>query len=282
MGSGQIKGRAASHAPRVAGHSSSDPRTSLTLSPRPLGSYNLTLPALTTGIRDRIHLLPPDKVLHLDPPSSTAPKLFLENPYPGLARPAFLEWKLESPSSRELTIDEVNRAASDRSGPPLRLGIDGALDPGTFSFSIVARDWNLHTFHRGLFLADLLHEPGVNVQFGFNPPGSFNPLAIPAGYGPAAAGVSATALNLHFQRYSKGKATDVLELALGQFGVQVDATGKLAFPFGIQAELHDVFAPRISLFVNAGGSLEPKENGKLKLEWSTPVLGLMWHWPNDD
>jgi hypothetical protein len=146
----------------------------------------------------------------------------------------------------------------------------------------VARDWNAHSFQRGLFVADLLHEPGVNLQFDFNPPGSFNPLAIPAGYGPAAAGLSATALNLHFQKYSKGKATDVLELALGQFGVQVDATGKLAFPFGVQAELHDVFAPKISLFVNAGGSLEPQQNGKLKLEWSTPVLGVMWHWPSDD
>jgi hypothetical protein len=220
-------------------------------------------------------------VLHLDSQPSTTPKLQIGNPYPGLCFPAVLQWKLDSPQKQEITIDEANRAASAQSGPPIHPGLDGALDPGTFNVSLVARDWNLKAFKRGLFLADVLHEPGVSVQFGFNPPGSFNPLTIPAGYGPAAAGVSATALNLHFQRYSKGKATDVLELALGQFGAQVDSTGKLVLPFGVQGELHDVFAPKISLFVNAAGSLKPLENGKLKLEWTAPVVGLLWHWPND-
>ncbi len=276
MGAGDVKGRAAAHPPRVTGHSGSDPRTTLNLSPRPLGSYQLTPPNLTSGLRSHIHLLPPDEVLHLDPIPPSAPRLRLENPYPDFVRPSVFRLKLDSPQSQELTSEQVNDAGSDAKKEGVRLGLDMSLDPGTFNLSAVARDWNLKTFRRGAFLADILHEPGVSFQFGFNPPGSFNPLSLPTGYGPAAAGLSFTALNLHFQRAGE----DFFELALGQFGVQVDSTGKMSLPFSVQGELHDAFAPHVSLTINAGGSLQPQQNGKFKLDWNPPVVGLLWHWWN--
>jgi hypothetical protein len=84
-----------------------------------------------------------------------------------------------------------------------------------------------------------------------------------------------TALNLHFQRGGE----EFFELALGQFGVQVDSAGRMALPFSVQGEFHDVFAPHVSLTVSAGGSLVPQD-GKFRLDWDPPVVGLLWHWWN--
>lgn len=271
---GPIAGRAAARPPRVSGHAPSDPRTYLHLSSRPLGSYQLTPPNLMSARRSQIYLLRPDEVLHLDPVPAASPRLRLENPYPDLMNGSTFRWKFVAPAGELLTSEEIDKKIKgDDNG--VRPGLDLSLDPGTFSLSLVARDWNFKTFKRGWFLADVLHEPTASLQFGFNPPGSFNPEALPTGYGPATVALSMTALNLHFQRGGE----EFFELALGQFGVQVDATGKMSFPFSVQGELHDVFAPHVSLFVSAGGSLTP-ENGKWKAEWTPPVAGLLWHWWN--
>ena len=275
MGKGPVAGRAAARPPRVAGHAGSDPRTHLNLSPKPLGSYQLTPPNLTTSLRSHIHLLSPEQVLHLDPIPSAPTKLRLENPYPDFAQALVYRLQMDSPPAQRFTSEEMN----DTSSKPLtgvRLGLDASLDPGTFSISLVARDWNGKTFRRGPFLADILHEFTGNLKFDFNPPGSYNPLALPTGYGPAAAGVSITALNLHFKRNGE----EFIELALGQIGVQLDSNGKMAFPFSAQGELHDVFAPNLSLTLSAGGSLEQNKHGKFDLKWDAPVVGLLWHWWN--
>jgi hypothetical protein len=225
--------------------------------------------------RSHIHLLSPDEVLHLDPTPWSPAKLRLENPYPDFVQASMFQLKMDSPPSQLLTPEEMsNTTANPIKG--VRLGLDMSLDPGTFSISALARDWNWKTFRRGAFLADILHEPTLNLLFGFNPPGSYNPLALPTGYGPAAVGLSITALNLHFQR----NGDEFFELALGQLGVQLDSTGRMAFPFSVQGELHGVFAPDLSLIVNAGGSLEQQKDGKFRLEWGTPVVGLLWHWWN--
>jgi hypothetical protein len=274
MGTGPLAGRAGARPPRVTGHSGSDPRTSLNLSSKPLGYFQLTPPNLNVGRRSPIHLLAPDNVLHLDPIPAAPTKLRLENPYPDFLRSSVFRLQVDSPPSQVFTSEEINKTNAN-AAEGVRLGLDLSLDPGTFSISAVARDWNLKTFRRGAFLADILHEPTVNLQFGFNPPGSFNPLALPTGYGPAAAGLSMTALNLHFQRGGE----EFLELALGQFGVQVDSTGRMALPFSVQGELHDVFAPHVSLTVSAGGSLVPQDE-KFRLDWNPPVVGLLWHWWN--
>ena len=275
MGKPPIAGRAASRPPRVTGHTPSDPRSSLNLSSKPLGFYQLTPPTLTGSLRSRIHLLSPEDALHLDPITWAAPRLRLENPYPDFAHTSGFKLTLDSPDSQLLSPNEALKAA-DNKADGVRLGLDTSLDPGTFSLSALARDWNLKSFRRGAFLADVLHEPTVSLQLTFNPPGSYNPLATRTGYGPTAAGVSITALNLHFQRNGE----EFFELAFAQLGVQVDSNGRLGFPLSVQGELHDVFAPNLSLTISAGGSLTQQDDGKFRLVWTPPVVGLLWHWWN--
>ncbi|HEX4322695.1 MAG TPA: hypothetical protein VHZ52_17400 [Acidobacteriaceae bacterium] len=275
MGKPPVAGRAASRPPRVAGHTASDPRGSADLSSKPLGSYQLTPLNLTDSLRSRIHLLSPEDALHLDPIVWAAPRLRLEIPYPDFAHTSGFKLAMDPPDSQTLSPREVLQCINDKS-EGVRCGLDLSLDPGTFSLSVVARDWNLKTFRRGAFLADVLHEPTASVQLSFNPPGSYNPLAGPTGYGPMAAGISVTALNLHFQRNGE----EFFELAFAQLGVQVDANGRMGFPLSVQGELHDIFAPNLSLTISAGGSLAQQDDKKFHLSWTPPVVGLLWHWGN--
>src|ERR1700677_3226453 len=145
MGAGPVAGRAAARPPRVNGHACSDPRTHLNLSSKPLGFYQLTPPNLIMDRRSHIHLLSPDEVLHLDPIPWAQAKLRLENPYPDFVQASMFRLKMVSPPSQLFTPEEIsNTTANPTKG--VRLGLDMSLDPGTFSISLVARDWNLKTF----------------------------------------------------------------------------------------------------------------------------------------
>jgi hypothetical protein len=204
------------------------------------------------------------------------PRLFTDQPYPALNWPLRLEHVIESPPDQYVSLDEAKNASQEHG---FTVGLDTALDPFNFTATIVLRDLNACSYQRGPFGLDFLHEPNFSLGFSYNLPAGSQAVV-----GPWAAAAALTLLNLHFQY--KGK--DKLELGLGQVGAQFDSTGKLTFPFGVQAEYHDVFTPNLSVTLSAGGSVKQPDPGdpdylthkdQFRVSWNPNlVLGMLFHW----
>lgn len=259
------------------GRAPTDPRTQLQKAAKPLGSLQLRMPIFTNPNRQSLRLLPPGDELTL-----TAKRpgpyfhLLQESPYMGLADPFFTRVTAPAPESRVISNKEAASLVSDPNGEKVVLGSDLDLDPFNFSLDFVVRHLDLFHFKIAGVTFDLLHEPTGTVSFAFNPNTPFHVPREPFEYGPLTAAVTGTVLNAHLQR----NGDDILELGLGVGGVSIDRFGKPSFPFGVTAELHDVFGPDISLLVSAGGTFVPRDDGNgFQLNWVPLVtVGITAHW----
>jgi hypothetical protein len=265
----------------------------LTLSRKPLGYFQLTPPTLLSPRPRFAHLLVPDEhlKLNLSPPPTY---LFQERPYPGLGWPFHLAYEVDPPDKTFLSIEKAVEIATDKEkggddddDEKVHWGIDEQLDPGTFTLSLVRRNLNFFPpIKRGDFQLDIGHEPTIGGSFTFNPPGGFlapNNMQ----YGPVALGVSMTALNFHFKR----RGQEFLEFGLGQVGAQIDATGKVVFPFGAQLEIHnpftDLWSKDLSVIISTTGSFaqpDPSDpdyteqtKNHYRLHWTPIGISTIWH-----
>lgn len=277
--------------PKITGHTPTVPRDELALSRKPLGYFQLTPPTLLEPRPRSFSLFASGEQPRLSLSPSLV-RLFQEQPYPGLSWPTHIGYDVIPPDKTFLSIEKSmdmfnsSKGDDDDDNDKVHVGVDEQLDPGTFTVSLVLRNLNAASISSGNFGLDLLHEPTLSGSFTFNPPGSF---LFPDNtqYGPVAAGVSMTFLNLHFKR--KGK--EFIELGLGQMGAQIDSTGKVVFPFGAQVEIHNPFTSFISkdlsVIISAGGSFkkpdptDPDFNNQNKdnflLRWSPIGISTIVH-----
>ena len=162
---------------------------------------------------------------------------------------------------------QTHRVFEPLSPEPAKFGGDVSLDSSAnFQLSFVARHVDAKRFSLfGKVPIDILHEPTMTMS------ASFSPLS----FGTLGAQLSATLLNVHFQRHG----TDFIELGLAQLGLGFDSNNNVIGTVGAQAEIHSP-NPHFSIFINTGGTLKYSKDKKWNADWTPISFGILVHWAN--
>jgi Domain of unknown function (DUF4157) len=143
------------------------------------------------------------------------------------------------------------------------LGVDIAADTSwSAQLSLVARHWDMASFHRGGVTIDVLHEPSASLALSVDQ----------SSLGMVTAQVAVTGLNLVFRAHGR----EFIELGLAQLGLALDSRGELIWSTGAQIEVH---SPKqwLSFVLSTSGTATHKRDGSVDLNWSPITFGVVFH-----